>query len=189
MSAIPNQNSTIIENFQQRVLGYIESGKAAGAKVLTGGSRKGDKGYFIEPTVFTEATPDMKIVREEIFGPVTAVIKFKTEEEAIEHANNTDYGLSCQVFSQNISRAIRVAHALVAGQALVSLRTTTLGVRYPHTLFSTTDQWWRRRPWSTLWWRETVRLWERDGSTGARGVSGSSNAYERKLTLLLGLRQ
>ena len=62
----------------------------------------------------------MKIVREEIFGPVCVVVKFKTEEEVIELANDSTYGLSCQLFSQDISRALRVAHALEAGQALVS---------------------------------------------------------------------
>lgn len=109
----------------QRVLGYIESGKADGAKVVTGGSRKGDKGYFIKPTIFTDVKPEMKIVREEIFGPVCVVVKFKSEEEVIELANDSTYGLSCQLFSQDISRALRVAHALEAGQALVSEISTT----------------------------------------------------------------
>lgn len=86
---------------------------------MTGGSRNGDKGFFVQPTVFADVRTDMKIVREEIFGPVCVVVKFKDEAEAIELANDTEYGLSCQVFSQNISRAIRVAHALEAGQALV----------------------------------------------------------------------
>lgn len=72
----------------------------------------------------------MKIVQEEIFGPVCVVMKFKTEEEAIEHANNTEYGLSGQVFSQDISRALRVAHALEAGQALVSMNVFLKFLRY-----------------------------------------------------------
>jgi aldehyde dehydrogenase (NAD+) len=61
-------------------MSYIDSGKEAGARVQVGGERHGDKGFFIKPTVFTDVTPDMKIVREEIFGPVGVVIKFKTEE-------------------------------------------------------------------------------------------------------------
>lgn len=61
-------------------MAYIESGKAQGATVHTGGVRSGDKGFFIEPTLFTETRPDMKIVQEEIFGPVGVIIKFKTEE-------------------------------------------------------------------------------------------------------------
>ncbi|KAH9475743.1 Aldehyde dehydrogenase [Psilocybe cubensis] len=103
-----------------RVMNYIESGKQEGANVIIGGERHGDQGYFIKPTLFTETTPQMKIVREEIFGPVAVIIKFKTEEEAIEIANDTVYGLGCHVFSQNISRAIRVAHALEAGSAWVN---------------------------------------------------------------------
>lgn len=87
---------------------------------MTGGTKKGDTGYFFQPTVFTDVKPEMKIVREEIFGPVAVVIKFKIEEEVIEMANNTDYGLNCMVFTENISRALRVAHALEAGQACVS---------------------------------------------------------------------
>ena len=101
-------------------MGYIESGKADGAKVLTGGERKGNAGYFVEPTIFTDVKPDMKIIREEIFGPVCAVIKFKDEQEVIDLANDTTYGLSSTVFTENISRAIRVAHALEAGQTFVS---------------------------------------------------------------------
>lgn len=103
-----------------RVMGYIESGKAAGATVHTGGGRLGADGYFIQPTLFTNCTPDMKIVQEEIFGPVGVLIKFKDEAEVIEMANNTTYGLACHVFSQNINRAIRVAHALEAGSAWVN---------------------------------------------------------------------
>ncbi|KAI0812785.1 aldehyde dehydrogenase [Irpex lacteus] len=126
-----DQGPLVSEVQLKRVLGYVEAGKAEGAKVLTGGSRKGDRGYFITPTIFVDATHDMKIVQEEIFGPVCVVMKFKTEEEAIEHANNTEYGLSCQVFSQDISRALRVAHALEAGQALVSLKSYCESLRIP----------------------------------------------------------
>lgn len=64
----------------QRVMGYIQSGKQEGAKVHVGGNQHGNEGYFIQPTIFTECKPDMKIIKEEIFGPVAAVIKFKDEE-------------------------------------------------------------------------------------------------------------
>ncbi|KAJ6587442.1 aldehyde dehydrogenase [Mycena vulgaris] len=103
-----------------RIMGYISSGKESGATVHIGGDRHGTEGYFIQPTIFTDCTPDMKIVKEEIFGPVAAVLKFKTEEEVIEAANATTYGLSCCVFSENISRALRVAHALEAGSAFIN---------------------------------------------------------------------
>ncbi|KAI0695524.1 putative 1-pyrroline-5-carboxylate dehydrogenase [Cytidiella melzeri] len=116
-----NQQGPVVSETQmKRVLGYIESGKAEGAKVVTGGARKDSPGYFIQPTIFTEVKPEMKIVREEIFGPVCAIIKFKDEQEVIKVANDTTYGLSCQLFTQNMSRALRVAHALEAGQALVN---------------------------------------------------------------------
>nr|ALG75772.1 aldehyde dehydrogenase 2 [Tricholoma vaccinum] len=94
-----------------RVMGYIDIGKE-GATVHVGGERHGEEGYFIQPTIFTDCKPEMKIMQEEIFGPVAAVVKFKTEEEAVEAANNTSYGLACSVFSQNGTRALRVAHQL-----------------------------------------------------------------------------
>ncbi|KAF9016045.1 aldehyde dehydrogenase [Hymenopellis radicata] len=102
-----------------RVLGYLDVAKKEGATVLTGGERLGDKGYFVQPTLFA-GTNDMKAVREEIFGPVAALIKFKTEEEAIEIANDSIYGLAAAVFTENNARAIRVAHALEAGSLFVN---------------------------------------------------------------------
>ena len=87
--------------------------------MYTGGARVEKDGYYIEPTIFTDVKPDMKIVREEIFGPVAVVIKFKTEEEVLELANDSDYGLASAVFTTNLSRAIRVSHALDAGSTWV----------------------------------------------------------------------
>ncbi|THU91051.1 aldehyde dehydrogenase [Dendrothele bispora CBS 962.96] len=110
----------ISDNQFKRVMGYIDSGKADGATMLTGGERIGSEGFYIKPTIFTECKPDMKIIREEIFGPVASVIKFKTEEEVIEMANDTSYGLACGVFTRDNSRSIRVAHALEAGTAWVN---------------------------------------------------------------------
>lgn len=118
------------------MLGYIEGGKSEGATVASGGARHGTDGYFIQPTIFTNTRPDMKIVKEEIFGPVGVLLKFKTEEgavcvlacswrhahyvtEAIELANSSEYGLGCGVFTADNARAIRVAHALEAGVAFV----------------------------------------------------------------------
>jgi len=103
-----------------RIMGYIESGKSQGATVHVGGNRHGNEGYFIQPTIFTNTTPDMKIVKEEIFGPVVALMKFKDEEEVLKLANDTTYGLAAAVFTQNINRAHRVAHKLKAGTAWVN---------------------------------------------------------------------
>ncbi|KAG1767109.1 aldehyde dehydrogenase domain-containing protein [Suillus occidentalis] len=103
-----------------RIMSYIESGKAAGAKVEVGGERHGSEGYFIKPTIFTNADPSMKIVQEEIFGPVGVVIKFKDEDDVIRQANDTVYGLAAAVFTQNLNRAITTAHRLKAGTAWVN---------------------------------------------------------------------
>jgi len=104
----------------ERVMGYIDSGKTEGAKVHVGGERHGNQGYFIKPTIFVDAKPDMKIMKEEIFGPVCSVVKFKTEEEVTESANNTVYGLAANILTQNVSRAIRMANNLEAGMIYVN---------------------------------------------------------------------
>ncbi|KAG7086192.1 hypothetical protein E1B28_002155 [Marasmius oreades] len=103
-----------------RIMGYLDSARKDGATIHIGGERHGNEGYFIQPTIVTDCKPDMKIVREEVFGPVAAIIKFKTEEEAIEMANDTNYGLAAAVFTENNSRAVRVAHALEAGTTWVN---------------------------------------------------------------------
>lgn len=96
----------------QKVLGYIELGKEEGARLLCGGRQlKEDgleKGCFVEPTIFIDATPDMRIVREEIFGPVLVVQKFKDEADAIRLANDTEYGLAAGVFTNDGAKAMRV---------------------------------------------------------------------------------
>ncbi|QSZ34692.1 hypothetical protein DSL72_007547 [Monilinia vaccinii-corymbosi] len=103
-----------------RIMGYIDEGKNAGATVVTGGGRHGDKGYFIQPTIFSDVTEDMKIMREEIFGPVCAIAKFSTEEEAIKISNSSNYGLAAAVHTTNLNTAIRVSNALKAGTVWVN---------------------------------------------------------------------
>ncbi|KAF4602177.1 aldehyde dehydrogenase (NAD(P)(+)) ald5 [Pleurotus pulmonarius] len=103
-----------------RVWSYIEAGKQAGAKVAIGGEKRQGKGYFVDPTIFTDITSDMKIVREEIFGPVLTVGRFKTEEEAISLANDTTYGLGAGLHSNDASQCIRVSSALEAGTVWIN---------------------------------------------------------------------
>ncbi|KAI2632483.1 aldehyde dehydrogenase [Hypomontagnella submonticulosa] len=103
-----------------RIMGYIEEGKKGGATVALGGERHGDKGYFIKPTIFTNVTNDMKIMQEEIFGPVVAVAKFKTEEEVIHLGNDSAYGLAAAVHTNDLNTAIRVSNELRAGTVWVN---------------------------------------------------------------------
>ena len=106
------------------LLRYIQAGKDAGATVETGGKRKGDKGYFIEPTIFSNVTEDMKIVKEEIFGPVCSIAKFKTKEDAIKLGNASTYGLAAAVHTKNLNTAIEVSNALRAGTVWVNTYNT-----------------------------------------------------------------
>ncbi|KAK1689683.1 aldehyde dehydrogenase [Colletotrichum godetiae] len=103
-----------------RIMGYIKAGKDEGATVETGGARHGDKGYFIQPTIFSNVRPDMKIMQEEIFGPVCAIAKFKDEEEVIKLGNDTTYGLAAAVHTTDLNTAIRVSNAIKAGTVWVN---------------------------------------------------------------------
>lgn len=103
-----------------RVMGYIEKGKSEGAIVSHGGSRHGDKGYFVQPTVFSGVSDDMTIAKEEIFGPVMSILKFKTVEEVVERANNTMYGLGAGVISRDVAKAISIAHQIRAGTVWIN---------------------------------------------------------------------
>jgi aldehyde dehydrogenase (NAD+) len=104
----------------ERVWSYIESGKKEGAKVIVGGVKRTTPGYWVDPTIFTDVRPDMKIVKEEIFGPVLAVGKFHTEQEAIDLANDTSYGLAAALHSTDQAQCHRVSSALEAGTVWVN---------------------------------------------------------------------
>jgi betaine-aldehyde dehydrogenase len=114
-----NYGALISEPHRQRVLDYIEKGIAEGATLTHGGKAASPAsapgGYFVEPTIFTDCTDDMTIVKEEIFGPVMSVLTFTDEDEVIERANNTETGLAAGVFTNNIRRAHRVIHQIQAG--------------------------------------------------------------------------
>uniref|UniRef100_U5ETY1 Putative aldehyde dehydrogenase n=1 Tax=Corethrella appendiculata TaxID=1370023 RepID=U5ETY1_9DIPT len=114
------QGAQIDQEAFDKILNYIEIGKKEKAKLECGGKRLGNEGYFIEPTVFTNVTDNMRIAKEEIFGPVQCILKFKTMDEVIERANNTEYGLSAMVMTSNINNALVFSQAVEAGTVWVN---------------------------------------------------------------------
>lgn len=103
-----------------KILKFIEIGKKEGATVVTGGERLGDKGYFIKPTIFGNVTEDMDIVKNEIFGPVATITKFKTVDEVVELANDSPYGLAAGVHTEDLNKAHNVAARIKAGTLWVN---------------------------------------------------------------------
>lgn len=117
----------IDEEMMTKTLKYIDAGKKEGAKLETGGKRLGAKGFFVEPTVFSNVTDNMSIATDEIFGPVQSILKFKTLEEAIERANSTTYGLAAGILTKDINKALQFSQAAEAGTVWVN---TFLDVLY-----------------------------------------------------------
>jgi len=107
----------ITKSHMEKVLGYIDAGRAEGARTVVGGGRvrEDSGGWFVSPTIFDRATNEMRIAREEIFGPVLSVIEFEGEDEAIAIANDTDYGLAASLYTENVRTAHRMARAIKAG--------------------------------------------------------------------------
>ena len=103
-----------------KIMGYIDSGNSQGARCMSGGHRRGNRGFFIEPTIFTDVDDSMKIAQEEIFGPVLSILKFSNVEEVIKRANNTNFGLAAAVWTSDVKKAHRVSHALRAGTVWVN---------------------------------------------------------------------
>ena len=102
------------------VQGYIEKGQAEGARLVTGGKRVDREGFYLEPTVFADVTDDMVIAREEIFGPVMAVLDFTDEADVMARANDTEFGLAAGVFTRDLARAHRVAAGFEAGTCFIN---------------------------------------------------------------------
>jgi acyl-CoA reductase-like NAD-dependent aldehyde dehydrogenase len=120
----PDMGPLVSKEQLERVLGYVETGRQEGATLLYGGRKPGtsplSEGYFIEPTLFTNVKPGMRIVEEEIFGPVMGILTFESEEEAIELANASSYGLSAEIWTRDLSRAHRVAAQLDVSHVTVN---------------------------------------------------------------------
>ncbi|MGH3149035.1 MAG: aldehyde dehydrogenase family protein [Rubrobacter sp.] len=104
----------------QKVLGYLDQGREDGAEAYIGGSRVGTRGYFVEPTILTNTSPDMSVIREEIFGPVVAAIPFDDPEQVLPDANDSNYGLAAGVFTRDVSKALKTAKRLRAGTVWVN---------------------------------------------------------------------
>jgi aldehyde dehydrogenase (NAD+) len=103
-----------------KVMGYINSGRDEGAKLVCGGERVGNRGYFIQPTVFADVQDEMKIAKEEIFGPVMSIIPFKSIDEVVERSNRTEYGLAAAVWTRDIKKAHQIANSVRAGTVWVN---------------------------------------------------------------------
>ena len=104
----------------RRVCGYMEAGLSEGAKAVVGGKKVGNRGYFVEPTVLVNTNPKMKVVQEEIFGPVVTAMPFKSVDEIAAEANNTSYGLAAGIWTKDIGKAHSLANKLKAGTVWIN---------------------------------------------------------------------
>jgi aldehyde dehydrogenase (NAD+) len=114
------QGPQVSQEQLDKILGYIDLGQQQGAALVTGGHRIGDKGFFVEPTIFDNVRDDMKIATDEIFGSVVSVLPFRDVDELIGRANNTYYGLSAGIWTKNIDKAHPFAKHVKAGTVWVN---------------------------------------------------------------------
>ncbi len=124
LDASTQMGAQVSEEQFTKILGYIDAGTSGGAKLVTGGKRAHDKGYFLQPTIFTGVRHDMRIAQEEIFGPVVSTLTFRDLDEVVAAGNATNYGLAAAVWTRDISKAHRVARALRAGTVWVNTYNT-----------------------------------------------------------------
>lgn len=116
------QGPQVTKSQYERVLSYVQAGKDEGATLLSGGEAptSSDKGFFVQPTVFVDVKPSMKIYREEVFGPFVVLAKFDTEQEALQMANDTSFGLGSAIFTRDLERAHKVARRIEAGMVWIN---------------------------------------------------------------------
>jgi aldehyde dehydrogenase (NAD+) len=114
------QGPQISQEQCDRIMGYIDIGISEGANLLSGGKRVGNKGYFIQPTIFDGVKDNMRIAKEEIFGPVMNILKFKDVDEVVQRGNKTFYGLAAAIWTKDITKAHRLANSLRAGTVWVN---------------------------------------------------------------------
>ncbi|EFN67226.1 Retinal dehydrogenase 1 [Camponotus floridanus] len=115
-----DQGPQIDQEQLNKIMDLINSGKQQGAVVEVGGNRIGETGYFVQPTIFSNVTDDMRIAKEEIFGPVQTILKFDTMDEVIERANRTNYGLASGIITKDINKALEFAQAIESGSVWVN---------------------------------------------------------------------
>ncbi|KAF9875570.1 putative aldehyde dehydrogenase [Colletotrichum karsti] len=115
----------------ERVMGFLDEAKSSGLEIVTGGGRKGDKGYFVQPTIIKNAPKDSRVMKEEIFGPVLCVNAFDDEQAVLDIANDTSYGLYASVFTRDISRALRIAKRFEAGNVGINCTSPTMAIDMP----------------------------------------------------------
>ena len=120
MEAETTMGPLVSEEQLHRVTSYLEAGFNEGAEAVVGGKKRDGKGYFVEPTVMVKTNPQMKVVREEIFGPVVVASPFSDIEQIVAEANNSEYGLAAGVWTKDISKAHRIAHRLRAGTVWIN---------------------------------------------------------------------
>lgn len=120
LDAKTTQGPQVSKEQMDKILKYIDSGKKEGAKMLTGGARHGDKGFFVKPTIFADVTDDMTIAKEEIFGPVMPIMKFSSYDEVIDRANKNEYGLGAGIVTKNVERALHLVNGIRAGTVYVN---------------------------------------------------------------------
>ncbi len=120
MDADTQMGPLVSDEQLRRVTGYLESGSADGATALSGGGRRGNRGYFVEPTVLTNTRPDMKVVREEIFGPVVVAAPFQSLDDVARVANDSPYGLGAGIWTSDISKAHALAKKIRAGTVWIN---------------------------------------------------------------------